>query len=439
MIKQLRFKFVAIAMISMLMVLTLIMGGINVANYANINNTTDMRLNIIAENDGTFPQELNHSTKNPVSSAETPNNHYDVPLDPSNDDPTSPPDQKEDYRFGKLSAEAAFDTRYFTVTLMRDGTVSTINTGKISAISTEDASQLASSLYERNKQKGYCDNYKFITKQLNNGRIMYIFLDCERELDTFYSFLFASLAISFAGLCLVFILVLIFTNLILKPVAESYAKQKRFITDASHEIKTPLTIIDANTEVLEMMDGENEWTKSIRNQIKRLTRLTEKLVFLSRMDEENSVLEMADFSLSDAVLDTAEPFLPVASTKNRNLTLSIAPDIHYYGNEGTLRQVISLLLDNAIKYSNEGGEIRLSLEMSGKNRILTVYNTVENTSPGNKDILFERFYREDDSRSTQTGGYGIGLSVVKATILSHKGKISAKSRDDHSIEFTILL
>ena len=129
----------------------------------------------------------------------------------------------------------------------------------------------------------------------------------------------------------------------------------------------------------------------------------------------------------------------MASTKNKTLTLSIAPDINYYGNEGSLRQVISLLLDNAIKYSNDGGQISLSLEMSGKNRILKVYNTVDKITPGNQDILFERFYRADDSRSTKTGGYGIGLSVVKATILSHKGKISAKSRDDHSIEFVIQL
>lgn len=404
MIKQLRFKLVAIAMVSMILVLTLIIGGINIANYANINDTTDMRLNMIADTTEKFPS-----------------------------------DRRNNPGFWKLSAEAPFDIRYFTVTLLENGTVSTINTGKISAISTEDASKLAVSLYEKNRQNGYYENYKFITKQLNNNRIMYIFLDCERELNTFYSFLFASLAVSLAGLFLVFILVLAFTNLILKPVAESYAKQKRFITDASHEIKTPLTIIDANTEVLEMMEGENEWTQSIRNQIKRLTRLTEKLVFLSRMDEETSALEMADFSLSDAILDTAEPFLAVASTKNRTLTLSIAPDIHFYGNEGSLRQAISLLLDNAIKYSNEEGQITLSLEMSGKNRVLKVFNTVENITPGNKDILFERFYRADDSRSTQTGGYGIGLSVVKATILSHKGKIFARSRDEHSIEFTIQL
>ena len=432
MIKQLRFKFVAIAMVSMIMVLTLIIGGINIANYVNINDTIDMRLTIIAENDGTFPLDL-------MDSKETPEELYDSPFSPGGEEPEAPPQKKEEHHLEKLSAEAAFDTRYFTVTLLEDGTVSMIDTGKISAISTEDASQLAVSLYNKNKQNGYSEIYKFIAKELNNGQTMYIFLDCERELNTFYSFLFASIAISFAGLFLVFILVLVFTNLILKPVSESYAKQKRFITDASHEIKTPLTIIDANTEVLEMMEGENEWTKSIRNQIRRLTKLTERLVFLSRMDEENSVLEMAEFSLSDAILDTAEPFLPVASTKNKTLTLSIAPDINYYGNEGSLRQVISLLLDNAIKYSNDGGQISLSLEMSGKNRILKVYNTVDKITPGNQDILFERFYRADDSRSTKTGGYGIGLSVVKATILSHKGKISAKSRDDHSIEFVIQL
>lgn len=438
MIKTLRFKFIAIAMISIALVLILIIGGINIANYANINQSTNMRLEIIAENDGTFPQKLNGEEFIPDNKLEKPSdNFHDTEIEEA--EKKNPPSDMNNFHFQNLPAEAAFDTRYFTVTLQANGTIAMVNTGKISAISTEDASKFATSLFGEKETAGFIENYKFIAKPLENNKIMYIFLDCERELNTFYSFLFASIAVSLAGLFLVFILVLIFSKIIVKPVAESYEKQKRFITDASHEIKTPLTIIDANTEVLEMVNGENEWTKSTRNQINRLTRLTEKLVFLSRMDEENSVMEMADFSLSDAVCDTAEPFLAVAATKNRNLTLSITPDIFYHGNEGALRQVISLLLDNAMKYSNEGGEICLSLEWSGKNRILKFYNTVESIELGNKDILFERFYRADDSRSTKTGGYGIGLSVVKAIVLSHKGKVTAHSRDNHSIEFTIQL
>lgn len=204
---------------------------------------------------------------------------------------------------------------------------------------------------------------------------------------------------------------------ILKPVSESYEKQKRFITDASHEIKTPLTIIDANTEVIEMMEGENEWTNSTRKQVARLTSLTEKLVFLSRMDEEATKLEMLEFSLSDAILDTAEPFKAIARTKGKKLTIDVIDGILYTGDEKTIRQLVSILLDNAMKYSgcssvsfekdninkknlnktnlnkttqtqndcvtttgDTAPEIELTMRPSGKNRIITVWNTVDETA-----------------------------------------------------------
>lgn len=203
---------------------------------------------------------------------------------------------------------------------------------------------------------------------------MYIFVNCERELNTFHTFLLASIGISLAGLLLVFLLVVLFSGMLVKPVAESYEKQKRFITDASHEIKTPLTIIDANTEVLEMTGGENQWTKSTRKQIARLTSLTEKLVFLSRMDEESTQLEMTDFAISDAVIDTAEPFVSYAASRGKTLELDIAPDLTYHGNEGCIRQCVSLLLDNAIKYSTENGKLRLTFHKQGRALALTVWN-----------------------------------------------------------------
>lgn len=324
-----------------------------------------------------------------------------------------------------------------------DGTIKAINTGKIAAISTESASSYASSLYKKNRTKGYIDCYKYMaqtkTDSSGDSYILYVFLDCERELNTFRSFLLASLGISLAGLLVFFGLVFFFSKRMVQPIAESYEKQKRFITDASHEIKTPLTIIDANTEVIEMMEGENEWTKSTRKQIRRLASLTENLVFLSRMDEESTQLEMTDFSLSDAVLDTASSFTAVAASLGKTLEISVKPNISLHGDEKTIRQLVSLLVDNALKYSNDGGTIRIDLRTNGRNRLLTVWNSVDSIKTENLDCLFDRFYRTDASRNSETGGFGIGLSVAQRIAAAHKGHISAKSEDGSSILFTVSL
>lgn len=421
MIKKLRKKFIAIAMCSMALVLFAIMAGINIANYTNVCRNADMRIHVIADNDGNFP--------------ETP-----ASTDPKNDNQT-PPEPKKEKELARhdISPESAFDTRFFTVTLTDKGTIDQVDTGKIAAVSTTEAKKYASSLYKKQHTIGFVSCYRYQLVTTSDNTPMYIFVNCERELNTFRTFLLASIGISLAGLLLVFLLVVLFSSMLVKPVAESYEKQKRFITDASHEIKTPLTIIDANTEVLEMTGGENQWTQSTRKQIARLTSLTEKLVFLSRMDEESTKLEMENFAISDALIDTAEPFVSFAAAKGKTLILDIQPDLTYHGNEGTIRQCVSLLLDNAVKYSTENGNIRLSFHKQGRSLALTVWNTTDSLSAGRHDELFERFYRPDTSRNTKTGGHGIGLSVVYAIVTAHKGKISAKSEDGNSLTFSILL
>lgn len=188
-----------------------------------------------------------------------------------------------------------------------------------------------------------------------------------------------------------------------------------------------------------MTGGENQWTKSIRKQIARLTSLTEKLVFLSRMDEESTRLEMENFAISDAILDTAAPFAAVAASRGKNLSIDVTPDLIYKGNEGSIRQLVSLLLDNAIKYSTDNGQIRLTFYAKGKNLILTVWNSVDSMEPGRHEELFERFYRADKSRNQKTGGFGIGLSVVHAIVRVHKAKMTAQSEDGHSLNITIIL
>ena len=336
----------------------------------------------------------------------------------------------------ELSPEAPFDTRYFTVTLSDGGELVSADVGKIAAVSENDAVTYAKECFQKNKTGGFKDNYKFSVISVENGR-MYIFVDCSQSLSTFKSFLYSSLLASTAGLITVFILVLIFSRAVVRPLEESYQKQKRFITDAGHEIKTPLTIIDANAEVLEMEVGENEWIRSIKNQVKRLSELTGKLVFLSKMDEESNILNFEDFSLSDAVSETAFPFETMAKAQNKELSINIEPNIIYRGDEYSIRRLVSVLLDNAIKYSPDGGKTELSLSSDGKQKRLRVKNSVEKIEKGDHSVLFERFYRSDESRNSQTGGHGIGLSI--AIVTAHKGKISAHSEDGKSIEFTVIL
>lgn len=427
MLKTLRNKFIKIAMLSVAAVLVVIIISINFANYIQITKTSNTKISLIAQNDGIFPNLSNDK--------DSPDKNI-----PNKKRPQTKDELMERER--KLPLESSFDTRYFTALMRNDGTVISVDTGKISAVSTSTAKSYAIMLYKDEKSKGYLQQYKyksFVKEGETSSNILYVFLDCERELDSFWNTIFASIFISVISYIIIFYMVCHFSKKILKPVAESYEKQKRFITDASHEIKTPLTIIDANTEIIEMTMGENDWTISTKKQIKRLTDLTEKLVFLSRMDEENTRLEMEEFSLSEALLDTIHPFSSVAKAKGKTLTYDIISDINYYGDEKNIRQLISILLDNALKYSNENGEISIKLYTLGKNKIITVWNSVENISSGKHDELFDRFYRLDESRNSQTGGFGIGLSVAYAIVKAHKGTIKAKSDDEKSILFTITL
>lgn len=411
MIKKLRRHFILITLISIALVLGVMMSAINIENYHSVNIRADEKISVIADNDGTFPKKNGENEYKPF-----------------------------DYKMleKKMTAEAPFDTRYFTVKVTDKNTIVSVNTGMIAAVSTEKAINYTNQLTEKNKTSGFIDNYKYNCVDTDDGK-MYIFLDCERELSTFYNFLVVSILASVGGIILVYLLVLVFSKIVFKPVAESYEKQKQFITDASHEIKTPLTIIDASTEIIEMENGENEWTESIKNQVKRLTALTEKLVFLSRMDEEGTRLTMLDFSISDAVYEVTQGFQSVANSQGKTLTADIEKDLSYCGDESTIRQLVSLLLDNAMKYSDENGKITVSLKSNGKSRVITVTNSVDKIEKGKHDELFERFYRADSSRNSETGGHGIGLSVVKAIANAHKGKAACYSNDENSITFKITL
>ncbi len=431
MIKTLRRKFIAITMVSVVLVLCGLIGTMDILNYKRTMDNIRSEMSLLKENDGDLSELKNNRRFLPETAGEKP------------EETEKPPQEMGEPVWTKMNQETPFALRYFTVTIDENNEVVATNTNDIFMVDEAKASQMVLALVSEKKTTGFYDNYYYDVLDVSvNGTpcTMYLFLSANEKLESFRSFRNISLFISLLGVALFFVLVLFFSKMVTKPMTESYEKQKHFITDASHEIKTPLAIIEANTEVLEMTEGENEWIKSIRHQVERLTSLTEKLVFLSRMDEENTKLDMREFSLSKTVEEVAESFIPVAKAKEKELDIFVEDHLSYVGNEDTISQAVSLLVDNALKYTNEGGKVEVRLASAPKNKKeISVYNTLDEIETGKHDEFFERFYRRDASRNAKTGGHGIGLSVVKAIVAAHKGKVSCESKDGKSIVFRVLL
>lgn len=398
MIKKLRIRFVLLSMSVLLAVLVVVIGGINIANYASTVQEADQVLDLLEDNQGRFPMGR-----------------------PG----------------GKFSPELAFESRYFTVLLDSTGQAVFADLGNIAAVDRDNAISMAKQAARENDRSGFLGHYRYRNIDEGNMRRI-IILDCGRKLFAFRQFLTASVLISLAGFLVVLVIVAALSGRVVRPFAESYEKQKQFITDAGHELKTPLTIIGADADILQMEQGESEWLSDIQKQVKHLTALTNDLVFLTRMEEAGRTIPRLPFALSDVVAETAASFQALA--QNKNFTISIQPGLSMTGDEKSIAQLVGLLLDNALKYSPAGGSVSLTLEKSGRQNKLCVYNTTADPLPQERlELLFERFYRADASRNSATGGHGIGLSVAKAIVTAHGGKIQASSADGQSLLITVLL
>ena len=191
--------------------------------------------------------------------------------------------------------------------------------------------------------------------------------------------------------------------------------------------------------MIESINGESEWTKSIKRQSGRLRDLTDKLIYLSRTEETGNSISTYEFSLSEALREECASFEPLAAIEGKNLTVSIEENVRYKGDEASLCNMISILLENALKYSSESSDIFVSLRTLGKAKEITVKNSVDAVEVGKLDHFFERFYRGDKSHNSENRGHGIGLAIAKAIVTAHKGKISAKSPDGRSVIFTVIL
>lgn len=405
MLRKMRWRFIGSAMSAFFVVILILLCFINLWNYQTITQGQDNMLDRLL-----------------VVESERPG----IPG-------AMPPGGASD----RFSPEVQYMIRFFSVEFDDNENVVRVNQDFIASVSKNDAVSFARTAIEHGKERGYQKGYRYIVHHLDN-RTYVIFLNSERELETINSILLITATIASACIAVVFVLVLLFSRRAILPYMRNIETQKQFITNASHELKTPLTAISTSVDVLALEHSDNEWICNIQEQTLRMSKLISNLVTLSRLDEETPFPKKNEFSLSDAIWEAAEPFKSITMAKGKEYSQDIEGGIMLLGDQTAIQQMISILLDNALKYSIEGGTISLSLHRRGKKAEIIMSNTCNVNDMPDISRLFDRFYRGDSSHSTPIGGTGIGLSIAKATVDAHGGQIYAKY-SGNSIIFHIIL
>ncbi len=398
MLKELQKKFVILTTAISIGVMVVIAIAINVTNYYSVLTNADSVLSLLLESD----MEIN---TNP-----------------------HPPE--------RFPREIAFTTRFFVVRSNEEDVIDFIDIKNISSISYEEASQYVEKVNSSNEMNGTVDDFRFLKTENTTG-YTYVFLYIEEEILAFQEYLYLSILILLGAIVIIFILACMLSRRVVVPIVEGYEKQKGFITDVSHEFKTPLAIIKADCDVLEIDNGECEWTDSIKGQVKRLNTLVEDLVTLTKLDEQVEIVKL-EFSLSEVLLATINDFSSAVKKSELNIVADIEASIFYVGDEAYIRKLFAILIENALKYSEKGTELKIGLQIKNHKKIFTIENRCEEVSIGTHKEWFERFYRADKSRSTKIKGYGIGLSVAKRISDLHGSKISAISQTGREIIITVI-
>lgn len=292
---------------------------------------------------------------------------------------------------------------------------------------------------ENGKSDGFCGTLQYYTKEMRNGSLT-VFSDRSSDKLMMRRLLWVSLIVFVVMEGIVFYLTMLLTKRAMRPMQETFERQRQFISDAGHELKTPLTVISANVDILYDEIGENKWLGYIRSQTERMRLLIGDMMNLTKLEFGDKTKHFTTFSLSNAISNAVLPFESQAFEQHKTLTLDIQEDLQYTGNTEQIQQLVSIFLDNAIKYSNENGEIRVTLQQVRDKKHLKIFNTGMGIQESEREKIFERFYRSDTSRThTTAGGYGLGLSIAKSIADTHKIKIHVESEYGQWICFLLIL
>ncbi len=397
--RELRKKFIILSCGVVFAVLFTMAVVMNVSSYVEIVSRADEIIEMMGENDGNFPPIISKG-------------------------------------LGHVTEETPYTTRYFTVKLGEDGSLISANTRNVQMVDTDDAIAFASDVV--GTDSGFVKNYRYQIFQQDYGSLL-IFVDCTQDITMFYAFLRSSVLVCLTALLGIFLLMVVLSKKAVAPIVESYQKQQQFITNITHELKTPLAIIKTNTEVMEMEGEPSQWSRSIHNQIGRLNELVNYLVSLSKLEEGSRHMARVDFSLSDAVAEAIDGFDLMAESEEKTIVRDIQPNFSYCGDEQSIRLLMSILLDNALKYGIPKAEIKVTLTRHRDRPLIQVENQAEGLAAGKYDMLFERFYRMEHSRNSKLGGFGIGLAMAKSIAKNHGGTATAHSPDGASMVISIQL
>ena len=408
MLKKLRWRFILSAMGAFFAVIALIASLVYFITYAVTTNRIDQSIEMIASSDFRNPREMK------------PDRHRDDPFG------------------GRPDMEANYMMRFFTVRIEDSGNTTYISTDHVASIDSDTAAEYADKALARNSDRGFIGNYRYAKIDKDDGTVL-VFLNASREIQFARTLGLLTLVISLASLVLVFALVVLFSKKAIRPIENNIKQQKQFITDASHELKTPLTSISTSLDVITAEHGEDEWTGNIRSQTSRMSKLVSELVTLSRLDEDNPLPDKEQFSLSNTAWETVDIYQSQAKGRGRKMSIDIAENVDLFGDRSAIQQMLSVLLDNAVRYSNDEGEIRFSVYSKKNKACIEVFNTCNYDTPPDVDRLFDRFYRPDSSRNSETGGTGVGLAIARAVAESHGGTIKAICPDGKSMTIKVVI
>ena len=401
--KKLRLKMIGIVFASVVaafMVMTIILV---MCFGAYRNRQADQITAMISENNGTVPQLKDYKQQQKNSQA------------------------FERY-FNNYNEDSSYRTRFFRIFLDEDKKVTNVNMDHIAAVDVKKAVRMTKMAMLRRGKVGLVGSYRY-RKEYKDGQVRsIIFLDCKENQSFYHLAVTITITVSTLLTCLITVIFAIASKRAVRPFEINSNRQKQFITDASHELKTPLAIISANAEVLQYKGDGNEWTQNIIDQTKHMGKLINQLLVLAKLDEVQEKSEKQEADLKLLLEETIEPFEEVATQKKVTLKLHLEEGVTIRVNREQIAQLVSILIENAAKYVNDGGKIVWRLTKTQHGAVLVVKNTTEKELPDTKR-MFDRFYRSDSSRSSKTGGQGIGLSIAKKIVDSHKGSITAKAGD----------
>ena len=340
--------------------------------------------------------------------------------------------------FDNHGREAYYTTRYFVLRYNENGEISLADLSNVSSVKKEDLNEYVTYLLNDNDVYGLINNYRFYKEKTGDNRYLAIFLDVSKDNEQFRKTSFYVLIAAFVCTTLVIIVSILYSKKAVEPYKENQRKQKEFITDASHELKTPIASLKSSLEVLKSEDKDNKWVNIAIRQTDRLTLLVNELIKLNKLDENIYDLKKEDFNISEKLKEICLDFEELAYVKGLELKSDIEDNLVYRGNEELIRELIFILLDNALKYGDNECPIEISLKKYKKNIILTCINSSNNLDD-NIEHLFDRFYRGDKSHNSKNFGFGIGLSLAKSICEVHGGSISANKLSDKIIKFEAIL